>query len=183
MPINPRTGQPKQCGIGRNARPGACSEPFGALADEPWRKGDGFLCVPLWLTLSSHSAHSDSRERIVWREPQSPNLAAARAFAFAASSSRFFDGALVSSERSNRAETPATSSTAARNEASFAFDGLVNPQIFLTNCSDAARTSSSVTGGSKLKRILMFLHMHLLCPTPRPMLEARVSLGVQTLAA
>lgn len=117
----------------------------------------------------------------MWREPQSPNLAAARAFAFAASSSRFFGGALVSSERSNRAETPATSSTAARKEASFAFDGLVNPQIFLTNWRDAARTSSSVTGGSKLKRILMFLHMDLLCPTLRPMLEARVSLGAQPL--
>jgi len=90
---------------------------------------------------------------------QAPNLSAARAFAFAASSSRFFGGALVSSERSKRVEMPATSSTAARNEASFAFDGLLKPVIFLTNWSDAARTSSSVTGGSKLKRVLIFLHM------------------------
>jgi hypothetical protein len=53
----------------------------------------------------------------------------------------------------------ATSSTASRNAASFALDGLVKPVIFLTNCSDAARTSSSVTGGSKLKSVLMFLHI------------------------
>jgi hypothetical protein len=47
-----------------------------------------------------------------------------------------------------------------RKAASLAFDGLVKPLIFLTNWSDAARTSSSVTGGSKLKRVLMFLHMN-----------------------
>src|SRR5205823_4957390 len=45
------------------------------------------------------------------------------------------------------------------NDASFAFDGLLKPLIFLTNWSDAARTSSSVTGGSKLKSVLIFLHM------------------------
>src|SRR4029077_19313196 len=60
-----------------------------------------------------------------------------------------------------RAETLATSSTAVTNAASFAFDGLVKPLIFLTNCSDAARTSSSVTGGSKLKSVLIFLHMEM----------------------
>src|SRR5216683_2254241 len=90
---------------------------------------------------------------------QVPNLSAARAFAFAASSSRFLDSAFVSSEPRRRAEIPAISSTAAMNEASFAFDGLLKPLIFLTNCSDAARTSSAVTGGSKLKRILIFLHI------------------------
>src|SRR5882724_2755582 len=88
---------------------------------------------------------------------QSPNLSAARAFAFAASSSRFFGGAVVSSERKRRIETPATSSMAARNGSSLALDGLVNPLIFRTNWSEAARTSSSVTGGSKLKSVLMFL--------------------------
>jgi len=36
----------------------------------------------------------------------------------------------------------------------------VKATIFLTNCSEAARTSSSVTGGSKLKRVLMFRHIH-----------------------
>src|SRR5208283_4714464 len=90
---------------------------------------------------------------------QAPNLSAARAFAFAASSSRFFGGALVSSECKRRAEIPAMSSTAIRNEASLVLEGLLNPVIFLTNCSEAARTSSSLTGGSKLKRVLIFLHM------------------------
>jgi len=47
------------------------------------------------------------------------------------------------------------------NASSLAFDGFVNPLIFRTNCSDAARTSASVTGGSKLKSGLMFRHMHL----------------------
>src|SRR5690348_7609988 len=100
------------------------------------------------------------------------NLSAAGAFAVAACSSRFLGGAVVSSARRRRAETPATSSMAARKAASFAFDGLVKPLIFLTNCSEAARISSSVTGGSKLKRVLMFLHMgvgltFILTPLPR----------------
>jgi hypothetical protein len=56
-------------------------------------------------------------------------------------------------------ETSAISSTAVRNARSFACEGLVNPVIFRTNWSDAARTSSEVTGGSKLKSGLMFLHM------------------------
>src|SRR5580692_8696657 len=88
-----------------------------------------------------------------------PNRSAARALALAASSSRFFGGAVVSSDRRSRVETPATSSIAARNKASLAFDGLLKPVIFLTNCSDAARISSALTGGSKLKRVLMFLHI------------------------
>ena len=33
------------------------------------------------------------------------------------------------------------------------------PLTFRTNCSAAPRISSSVTGGSKLKRVLMFLHI------------------------
>jgi hypothetical protein len=36
---------------------------------------------------------------------------------------------------------------------------LLKPLIFLTNCTDAARTSSSVAGGPKLNNVLMFLHM------------------------
>jgi hypothetical protein len=88
-----------------------------------------------------------------------PNRSTARALAFAASSSRFFGGAVVSSERSRRVATRAISSTAPSNAASFAFDGLVKPLIFLTNCSEAARTSSGVTGGSKLNSVLIFLHM------------------------
>ena len=53
----------------------------------------------------------------------------------------------------------ATSSIAASNAASFAFDGLLKPLIFLTNWSEAARISSELTGGSKLKRVLIFLHI------------------------
>src|SRR5262249_51385003 len=82
-----------------------------------------------------------------------------RARALAASSSRFRGGAFVSSEFSSFLETSAISSTAARNAASLAFDGLLKPLNFLTNCSEAARISSSVTGGSKLNRVLMFLHI------------------------
>ena len=40
-------------------------------------------------------------------------------------------------------------------------EGLLKPLIFLTNCREAARTSCSVTGGSKLKSVLMFRHMRL----------------------
>jgi hypothetical protein len=58
------------------------------------------------------------------------NLSAARAPAFAASTPRFRDCALVSTERSRRADISATSSTAAINEPSFAFDGLLKPLIF-----------------------------------------------------
>src|SRR5262249_25664338 len=90
---------------------------------------------------------------------QAPNLSTARALALAASSSRFFGGAVVSSARSKRVDTSATSSIAARNACSFAFEGLLKPLILRTNCNDAAWISSPVTGGSKLKRFLIFLHM------------------------
>ena len=95
-----------------------------------------------------------------------PNLCAARACALAASSSRFFGAAVDWSEDRSRSEILATSSTAPKNAASFTFDGVLKPLIFLTNCSEAARISDSVTGGSKLNRVLMFLHMSLhLFPT------------------
>lgn len=45
------------------------------------------------------------------------------------------------------------------NASSLAFDGFVKPLIFLTNCSDAACTSASVTGGSKLNSGRMFRHI------------------------
>ena len=83
----------------------------------------------------------------------------ARAAALAASSSRFFGSAFVSSERRRRDDALAISSTAVENDDWFACDGLLNPLIFLTNCSAADRISSSVMGGSKLKRGLIFLHM------------------------
>ena len=65
-------------------------------------------------------------------------------------------GAFVTSESISFRAIALTSSTASSNTASFAFDGLVNPLSFRTNCFDAARTSSSVAGGSKLKSVLMF---------------------------
>ena len=81
-----------------------------------------------------------------------------RARALAASSVRFLGGAFVSSDLRRLPEIVAISSTAARNAASLAFDGLLKPLTFLTNCNEAARTSSSVTGGWKLKSVLIFLH-------------------------
>lgn len=50
-------------------------------------------------------------------------------------------------------------STASRNAASLALDGLVKPLTLRTYWNAAARISPSFTGGSKLKRVLMFLHM------------------------
>src|ERR1700681_263788 len=64
---------------------------------------------------------------------QSPNLSAARALSFSASSSRFFGGAFVSRDRRRREQARATSSIAATKLASLAFDGLLKPLIFLTN--------------------------------------------------
>ncbi len=54
-----------------------------------------------------------------------------------------------------------TSSTARLNASSFAFDGFEKPLILRTNCSDAARTSSSVTGGAKLNSGRMLRHIGL----------------------
>jgi hypothetical protein len=73
-----------------------------------------------------------------------------RALALIASSSRFFGGAVVSSDASKRLAICVMSSTAASNVTSFAFEGLVKPLILRTNCNAAARTSSSVAAGSKL---------------------------------
>src|SRR6185369_9364116 len=94
-----------------------------------------------------------------WAEGQTENRCAARARALAISSARLLGGAFVSSEPKRFLDTASTWSTAARNAASLTFDGLLKPLIFLTNCSAAARISSSVTGGSKLKSVLMFLHI------------------------
>src|SRR5947209_19927834 len=95
---------------------------------------------------------------------QRPKRWADRALAFTASSARFFLGAVVSSDRRRRAETPAISSIAASNAPSLLLDGLLKPLIFRTNWRDAALISSSVTGGSKLNNGLMFRHM---TKTPR----------------
>src|SRR3954468_24372748 len=65
------------------------------------------------------------------------NLWTARSFAFAASSSRFFAGAFVSSERRSLVQTAAMSWTAAWNAASLSFDGLLKPLTLRTNCKEA----------------------------------------------
>jgi hypothetical protein len=69
------------------------------------------------------------------------------------------------------------SSTAALNAASFAEEGLVNPLILRTNCSEAARISSSVAGGSKLKSGLMFLHIALYLQPARSARITQFSVG------
>ena len=87
------------------------------------------------------------------------NRCALRRRALAASTSRYLGGALVSKEWRSLLEIAAIPSTAAAKAASFALEGLLNPLTFLTNCSEAARISSSVTGGAKLKRVLMLRHI------------------------
>ena len=47
----------------------------------------------------------------------------------------------------------------------------MNPLSLRTNCSDAARISSSVAGGSKLKSVLMFRHISSLSDTPRALVS------------
>src|ERR1019366_2589829 len=84
---------------------------------------------------------------------------ALRALALAASSSRFLGGALVSSEERSWVEAAAMASIAAKKAGSLALEGLLMPPILRTNWREAARTSSEVTGGSKLKSILMLRHM------------------------
>ena len=65
---------------------------------------------------------------------------------------------MVNESTSVRA-TAATSSTARLNASSLLLEGLLKPLIFRTNCSDAARTSWSVTGGSKLNSGRMLRHI------------------------
>src|SRR5215831_599546 len=96
------------------------------------------------------------------------NRSAARALAFAASSCRFLGAPLVSSDPSSCAEILAMSLTAELKAASFIFDGLLNPVIFRTNWTDAARISSSVAGGSKLNSVLMFRHIQHRPPKSEP---------------
>lgn len=73
-----------------------------------------------------------------------------RALAIVAAVSRSRGFALVRNESISRCDTAVTSSTARLKASSFASDGFVSPEILRTNCSDAARISSSVAGGSKL---------------------------------
>ncbi|CAN5163714.1 hypothetical protein BH11PSE11_BH11PSE11_17930 [soil metagenome] len=84
---------------------------------------------------------------------------AARSFAFAASTSRVRDCALVTSEAIKSSAVAAMSSTARLKAASFALDGCVKPLSFRTNYSEASRISDLVAGGSKLKSVFMLRHM------------------------
>src|SRR2546430_16587329 len=88
--------------------------------------------------------------------------------ALAASSVRFLGGAFVSSDLRRVLEMAAISSTAARNAASLAFDGLLKPLTFLTNCNEAARISSSVTGGWKVKNVFLLLKPNVYLHFSRP---------------
>src|SRR5260370_23731693 len=74
---------------------------------------------------------------------------------------RVYGAAVDARAARSRPEILAMAATAEVNAAWFALDGLWKPLIFLTNCRDAARISSSVTGGSKLNSVLMFLHIPL----------------------
>src|SRR5215213_3140120 len=88
-----------------------------------------------------------------------PNRSADLARARSASISRSRGSAVVTSESISIRAVLATSSTARWKASWLSFDGLLKPLSLRTNCSDAARISSSVAGGSKLNRVLMFRHM------------------------
>ena len=95
-----------------------------------------------------------------------------RARAFAASTSRFFGGAVETSSFSRCCVACATSFTARWKAASLAFDGFDIPAIFRTYCRAASCTSAELAGGSKLFKGLMFRHILPFCPTqPMPPLD------------
>src|SRR6185503_11387509 len=87
------------------------------------------------------------------------NRRADLARAFDASTSRSRGGAFVTSAFSSPRAAWVTSSIARLNAASLARDGRVKPLSFRTNCSEDARISSSVAGGVKLCRVLIFRHI------------------------
>src|SRR6201996_3895902 len=82
-----------------------------------------------------------------------------RAFALAASTSRFFGGAVVTRWSSSLRVAASTSATACSKAASLACEGLLEPLILRTYWRAEEWVSSAVAGGSKLWRVLMFLHM------------------------
>jgi hypothetical protein len=103
-----------------------------------------------------------------------PNRRTARAWALAASTSRFRGDAVVTKAPSRVEEAWVTSSTARLKAFWFAADGLANPLIFLRNCRAAIRISAPVAGGSKLYRFLIFLHTSL---TSRHRIAAVLRMG------
>src|SRR5256712_10138591 len=106
------------------------------------------------------------------RASEAGKRAAVLARAFEASTSRSRDGAVVTSEARSSRTAGATWSTARVNATSLALEGRVNPLSFRTNCSEDARTSSSVAGGLKLYSVLMLRHIG---HPPRPGLGHSVS--------
>ena len=52
-----------------------------------------------------------------------------------------------------------TSATARSNASMLALEGVLKPESLRTNCTAEAWISSSVAGGSKLNRVLMFRHI------------------------
>ncbi len=87
------------------------------------------------------------------------NRFAERAFARAATSSRSRGAEEVDSDAISSRADEVMSCTARSNASAFVCDGLVNPEIFRTNCRLAFRISSSVAGGSKLKSGRILRHM------------------------
>src|SRR2546429_7293856 len=85
-----------------------------------------------------------------------PNLSRERARARAASVSLSRGQAVVTSEAMRLVAAAVISSTARSNATWLIFEGVLKPLSFRTNCTEALRISSSVAGGSKLKRVLMF---------------------------
>jgi redox-sensitive bicupin YhaK (pirin superfamily) len=73
----------------------------------------------------------------------------------------------------------AISVTARLTAASLARDGLLNPEIFLTNWREASRISVSVAGGSKLNNGLMFRHMSLAPRNGRANMEYAIALSLR----
>jgi len=100
----------------------------------------------LWIV--GHVVASGDRKRF-----------AVLALALEASVSRSRGGEFVTSDCSSSWAACATWSTARLKATSLAFEGLVKPLSLRTNCTDEARISSSVAGGLKLCRVLMFRHI------------------------
>lgn len=99
------------------------------------------------------------RQFVSDRHGRGPRRRAALARAFAASTSRFLDGALVTRESTSVRVSRATLSTARSNAARLTREGRGPPMILRTYWRAAAWTSSFVAGGSKLWRVLMLRHM------------------------
>jgi len=100
-----------------------------------------------------------------WCSPQAAlsyaaKRCAARARAFAASTSRSFGGAVVRSSLRSTLDAAVTASIARWNASSLAREGRLKPLILRTYWTAAARISSWEAGGSKLWSVLMFRHMN-----------------------